>query len=74
MADRTETIKIQGMSCGHCVAAVRSVLDDLPGVQVEDVAMGSAQIRYDPSTITHEQINDAIDAEGYAVIEFVDVQ
>lgn len=60
------TIAIQGMSCGHCVAAVKGALGQLNGVQVQEVKIGSAQVAYDPSAVSAEQIAKAVEAEGYA--------
>ena len=57
---------ITGMSCGHCVAAVRQALDELPGVTVEDVAVGSAAVAYDPQRTTPERIAAAVANAGYA--------
>lgn len=61
------TIAIQGMSCGHCVAAVRGALAGLDGVQVQEVTVGSATVAYDPRAVSAEQIAAAIEDEGYAV-------
>ena len=60
------TIAIQGMSCGHCVAAVKGALHGLDGVEVGEVKIGSAQVAYDPTKITPEQLSAAIADEGYA--------
>jgi copper chaperone len=60
------TIAIQGMSCGHCVAAVRGALAGLDGVQVQEVQIGSAKVVYDPAAVTPERIAQAIEDEGYA--------
>lgn len=38
------TLSISGMSCGHCVAAVRAALEELPDVRVRDVRIGSAEV------------------------------
>ena len=61
------TLKIEGMSCNHCVNAVRGRLSETPGVKVEDVKIGAATIDYDPSATNLEQIEDAIADEGYTV-------
>lgn len=37
-------IGIDGMSCGHCVARVTQALNKLPGLQVKNVAVGSATV------------------------------
>jgi copper chaperone CopZ len=41
----TITLAIDGMSCGHCVRAVRDALASVESVQVADVAIGSATIQ-----------------------------
>jgi copper chaperone CopZ len=61
-------LTIEGMSCGHCVRAVDRALKDLPGVQVEQVDVGSAVVAYDPAAVTPEQIEAAISEEGYEVL------
>jgi copper chaperone len=59
------TLQIDGMSCGHCVAAVKSALAKMNGVAVEQVDIGSARVTYDPARVTPEQIVDAVNDEGY---------
>lgn len=59
-------IAIQGMSCGHCVAAVKGALHRLDGVETRDVQIGTATVAYDPTKITPEEISAAIADEGYA--------
>jgi copper chaperone len=53
------------MSCGHCVAAVRTALQDLPGVSVENVIIGAADIDADLELASMEAIVDAIADAGY---------
>ena len=62
--DRVQ-LTIEGMTCEHCVRAVRKRLVDTPGVQVEQVEVGSAVITLDPSTTSLEKVEDAIADEGY---------
>ena len=59
------TLKIDGMSCGHCVMSVKKALDGLEGVSVENVAVGSATVAYDPAISSAEKIADAISDAGY---------
>jgi copper chaperone len=58
-------LQIQGMSCDHCVRAVRQALDGLPGVNVQDVQVGTASVEFDPARVTPDQIVDAVNDEGY---------
>jgi len=62
------TLNISGMTCGHCVGAVSKALRGLEGVDVESVAVGTATLNYDESSVTRAQIDAAIADEGYKVM------
>ena len=34
-----ETIRVEGMSCGHCVMAVKKAIESLEGVREADVSL-----------------------------------
>ncbi|HEV2851639.1 MAG TPA: cation transporter [Thermoanaerobaculia bacterium] len=59
------TLKIDGMSCGHCVARVEKTLSRLDGVYMRRVQIGSAEIDYDPARTPFARIREAIDDAGY---------
>lgn len=61
------SMQISGMTCGHCVKAVRDALASIPGVDVEDVGVGSAKVRFDESQTDIAHIKDAVIEEGYLV-------
>jgi copper chaperone len=58
-------LTIEGMSCEHCVRAVRNRLAATPGVEVDDVQIGSAIVRHDPTKAPIADIENAIADEGY---------
>ena len=58
-------LTIEGMTCEHCVRAVRGRLEQTPGVKVEDVQVGTAVLDYDPSKTNVDDIEEAIADEGY---------
>jgi copper chaperone len=58
-------LKIEGMSCDHCVRAVRGRLERTPGVKVDEVTIGSALLDYDPAKTNIDDIEEAIADEGY---------
>ncbi|MCU0255940.1 MAG: heavy-metal-associated domain-containing protein [Vicinamibacterales bacterium] len=39
-----KTLKIDGMTCGHCVARVKKALEGVPNLAVVKVDIGSAQV------------------------------
>lgn len=58
-------LKIEGMTCQHCVRAVEDRLRRTPGVEVGQVTIGSADIRYDPGALSVDSITEAVADEGY---------
>jgi copper chaperone len=63
---RKLTLHIEGMSCGHCLNAVNRALGALPGVRVEGVRIGRAEVSYDEAAIGPERIEAAVADAGYA--------
>ena len=63
------TMKIDGMSCSHCVTAVHEALAELPGVNVEQVEIGSAAVAYDPARLDRGALADAVRDAGYEPAE-----
>jgi copper chaperone len=62
-------IHIQGMTCHHCVMAVKKELSKIPGLQLKDVAIGSALLEFDEKKVTASQIAAAVEEAGYRVVE-----
>ena len=62
-------LKIEGMSCGHCIMAVKKEISKLTDVFVDDVQVGSAKVRYDENKVTEKNIVEAIEEAGYKVIK-----
>lgn len=63
----TTTIKVQGMTCNHCVMRVAKALKALPGVQDAQVDLNKAQavITYEDSKVSPEKFSSAIVEAGY---------
>ena len=59
------TLHISGMSCGHCLNAVKNALSAAPGVQLRSVLMGRADVDYDPAVTTPEQVANVVAEAGY---------
>jgi len=62
-------LDVKGMSCMHCVNAVKRALGALDGVKQADVvlATGKVTVEYDPSKVSTENMKKAISDEGYTV-------
>ena len=62
----TTQLKIEGMTCGHCVRSVTKALEGVPGVQsaAGDLAAGTASVVHDGTTLP-EALAKAVEEEGY---------
>lgn len=60
-------IKVDGMSCEHCVKAVTEAAGGLPGVGDVAVSLdaGTAEVEYDPVKVSLDAIKAAIEDQGY---------
>ncbi|CAN5541738.1 hypothetical protein BH10BAC6_BH10BAC6_13360 [soil metagenome] len=68
---KKQEITIEGMSCGHCVAAVERALSKIDGIHVEDVTIGKAIVEIEESTTVSEKIERAIQAAGFRMVSLV---
>lgn len=60
--------KIEGMSCQHCVMAVKKEISKL-SVDNLEVKIGEAKVDFNESNVNPEEIKKAIVSAGYKVIE-----
>ncbi|MDR3295937.1 MAG: copper ion binding protein [Clostridiales Family XIII bacterium] len=63
------TLKVEGMSCEHCVKAVTEAAGALPGVSgvAVDLAGGTVSLDYDPAVTPLDTIKSEIEDQGYDV-------
>ncbi|MGO9613777.1 MAG: heavy-metal-associated domain-containing protein [Dissulfurispiraceae bacterium] len=62
------TVKIEGMSCQHCVMRIKKAVDALAGVSKSEVKIGSATVSFDESKIKQAEITASIEKAGYKVL------
>ncbi len=61
------TLKIDGMTCQHCVMRVKKAIGLLPGVTESQVEIGTAKITYDESRLGKKDLKKAVEEAGYKV-------
>jgi copper chaperone len=63
----TRTYSVDGMTCGHCVAAITGEVTKVPGVTGVDVSLEARTV-----TVTgdagDDAVREAIDEAGYTVV------
>lgn len=62
------TLKVEGMSCQHCVHAIESALRQIGADGKVDLNLNSVEVNFNEDTTTIEQIKDAIEEQGYDVV------
>ncbi len=63
---KTLKLKVDGMSCGHCVAAVKKALEAVEGVLRADVDLEAGQATVQGEADLQEQVLiEALVDEGY---------
>ena len=64
----TTTYTVKGMTCGHCVSAVRKEIGAIEGVTAVDVDLASGAVRVDSTVpVAEADIVAAVDEAGYEV-------
>ena len=64
----TETFKVTGMTCGHCVSSVTSEVSKLDGVTKVDVDLASGSVTVESNLpIDKAAIATAVDEAGFAL-------
>ncbi len=63
------SLNVEGMSCGHCKAAVEEELGKLPGVEYSnaDFEKGTVEVRYDEARVGTVELGETVEEAGYTV-------
>lgn len=57
---------VSGMTCGHCVNAVRAEVSQIPGVTSVDVDLGTGQVTVSASgELDRAAVSAAVEEAGY---------
>ncbi len=67
MTEKTYTVT--GMTCEHCVNAVSSEVGRIEGVERVAVDLASGHVTVTGDGFADEQVRDAVDEAGYALVD-----
>lgn len=60
---------VTGMTCEHCVNAVRSEVRKLDGIETVDVELATGRVTVTGEGFVDEQIRDAVNEAGYELAQ-----
>ena len=64
-------LKIEGMSCGHCVMHVQSALEDVPGVKSAKVDLLERSAMVEGEELSDQALRAAVADAGYKVVSIM---
>lgn len=62
-------LKVEGMSCGHCVSVVEKAAQSVGAKASVDLASKKVSVQYDGKEIDLKSIINAIEEQGYDIIK-----
>ncbi|MFZ1730983.1 MAG: heavy-metal-associated domain-containing protein [Bacteroidota bacterium] len=65
---KTQTFRLDRMTCNHCVMSVRKSLAQIENLEVDDVQIGAAVVSFDENAVKTEDIEMVLAKAGYPVI------
>ena len=60
-----ETLKINGMSCGHCTGSVKKALESIPGLSQVTVDLEGKKASFNNDGAAREEIRAAVSGIGF---------
>jgi copper chaperone CopZ len=63
-----QTYRVDGMTCGHCVAAVTREVQAIPGVTGVEVVLADGTLTVDGADVSAEDVRAAVDEAGYTLV------
>ena len=61
-------LTIEGMTCHHCIMAVKSELTKIKAIKIKEVNIGSAILEMNDDSPTQAAVHNAIKEAGYQLI------
>lgn len=62
------TLKVEGMSCGHCVKSVEGALKEIGAAGKVNLEAKTVQVEFDENKVSVDAIKEAIEEQGYDIV------
>jgi copper chaperone CopZ len=67
-----KTLKIEGMSCGHCEKRVKNALEEIEGVKVITISASEDQAVVEAEGVEDIKLIEAVEEAGYTLKEIIE--
>jgi len=64
---KNQILKVEGMSCNHCVHSIESALEEIGVAAKVDLKNATVEVQYDEVNVTEDKIKLAIEEQGYDI-------
>ncbi|MEK4439335.1 cation transporter [Paenibacillus sp. FSL K6-2862] len=64
---KSSILKIEGMSCQHCVRSIEGALHEIGANGKVDLKKKSVDLTFEESQVSLKQIKESIEAQGYKI-------
>lgn len=64
-----KVLTVEGMSCQHCVMAVKNTLNTVEGVKSVEVNLETKKVEVEGENLQDVLLKEAIEEAGYEVVE-----
>lgn len=65
---QTIVLKVEGMSCGHCVNSIEGALKRIGAQGKVDLGAKSVSVQFEEAQLTAQAIKETIEEQGYDVV------
>ncbi|MDF2658258.1 MAG: CopZ [Paenibacillus sp.] len=62
------TLKVEGMSCNHCVNSIEGAMKTIGATAKVDLAGKSVTVQFDESKLSLDTVKATIEDQGYDVV------
>lgn len=66
-------LKIEGMTCKHCVKHVKEALEELNGVKHVKVSLENKNATLETDKVNDDMLKNAVSEAGYEVVDIINL-
>lgn len=65
---KTIILNVSGMSCGHCINAIQTAIQQAGGLAKVDLPNNAVSLTFDETKVSIETLKQIIESKGYSIL------